>query len=304
MNSRTRPAFTLIEVLVVFALLAFALGLLLPLVQMIRQTASRTASQNNLKMLGIGCHTYHDAHKKFPPGVDANGFATHAHILPYLEQENIWKKIQFNVPARAQANDEVRKLQVVIAVFLSPMDPLSSTFRPAGPTNYLFSAGTNYSLDKNNGPFYRESKTSMVDITDGTSNTVMAGETLLGDGSDKATDVKRQHVELSLNDLAMLTEVSGVQNFANNQNIAGNRGHTWLEGKFLQGLFTGTRLVNEARPDVNCGGGGGLSALRGLEKGVNILLCDGSTRFLSETTNMNTWKAMCTRDGGEVVNIP
>src|SRR5687767_13782040 len=69
MKTRTRPAFTLIELLVVFALLAFAIGLLLPLIQRIRMTAARMESQNHLKHLGIGCHAFHDAHKKFTSGV-------------------------------------------------------------------------------------------------------------------------------------------------------------------------------------------------------------------------------------------
>lgn len=303
MNSRTRPAFTLIELLVVFALLAFAVGLLLPMLQQVRLAASRTQSQNNLKQLGLACHAHGDAYKYMPSGVDANGFSAAAKLLPFIEQEALNKSIKFDVPARAEANDLARKTN--IKTFLSPMDPLSETPHTTAPTNYLFSAGSKYALEKNDGVFYRDSKTWFTHITDGTSNTIMIGETLIGSPKvGPKPDVQRQHVELSPNDLGNLNEDSGVQNFADNKNIAGNRCSTWIQGVFLQGTFTATRKLNDSRPDVNCGGTGGLSALRGFQKGINVAMCDGSVRFVSDSIALDTWKAFATRNGGEVVNFP
>src|SRR5262249_29010847 len=144
------------------------------------------------------------------------------------------------------------------------------------PTNYLFSAGTKFSLDKNNGVFFKDSALKITNITDGTSNTIMIGETLIGDGGKEAKTVQRQHVKLDVMALNTLNDDSGVKEFAGNKNIAGDRGHSWIEGKFLYGTFTGTRKINDGRPDVDCGGTGGLSALRSVHKGVNVAMCDGS----------------------------
>jgi prepilin-type processing-associated H-X9-DG protein len=189
----------------------------------------------------------------------------------------------------------------VIPTFLNPMDPQSSHKGKSAPTNYLFSAGTQFSLDNNNGVMYLNSNVKFTQITDGTSNTIMIGETLIGDDGKQAQDVKRQHVALDPMELKNLNDNSGVQDFANNKNIVGDRCHSWIEGKFLQGTFTGTRKINDAKPDVDCGGAGGLSALRGLEKGVNVAMCDGSVRFVSDAISFQTWQAAITRNGGEVL---
>src|SRR5437868_7512842 len=100
----TRAGFTLVELMVCLALLAFAVGLLLPVVQMLRTAAARMESQNNLKQLALACHNYHDTFKGFPPGVDANGFSAVARILPFIEQDNLFKQVNFNAPPTAAAN--------------------------------------------------------------------------------------------------------------------------------------------------------------------------------------------------------
>src|SRR5262249_49795632 len=141
-------------------------------------------------------------------------------------------------------------------------------------TNYLFSAGTKPSLKDNNGLFFQGSKIKLQDVTDGTSNTIMIGETLRGDGGAKAVDVRRQHVQLMADALKDLTDDSGAEDFKNNKNIAADRGHCYLDGRFLQGTFTGTRMLNDARPDVDCGGAGGLSALRSLDDMVSVCIAD------------------------------
>jgi len=297
--TRNRSAFTLIELLVVLALLAFAIGLLLPMVQRVRLAAARMESQNNLKQIALACHSRHDAFKTLPPGVDDNGFSATAYLLPFLEQDNLFKQIDFKSPARAQANDAVRG--TVVTVLRSPLDPLVQHQGKTAPTNYLFSAGTKFSLANNNGLFFQNSKVTFTQVTDGLSNTVMTGETLLGDGGTQAKTVKRQHVALDVMALPKLNDDSGVKEFADNKSIAGDRGHSWLLGKFLHGTFTGTRALNDTKPDVDCGGAGGLSALRSLQHGFNVGFGDGSVRFVSPTMAFPTWQAMCTRNGGEVI---
>src|SRR4051794_24970553 len=116
-----RRAFTLFQLLVVIAVLAILIGLLLPAVQKVRQAAARTQSVNNLKQIGLAVHARQDAYRKLPPGRDANGFSTAAHLLEYIEQDNLYKQIHFEKPVGDAANDGARK--AVVKLFLSPLDP-------------------------------------------------------------------------------------------------------------------------------------------------------------------------------------
>src|SRR5262249_59404296 len=125
----------------------------------------------------------------------------------------------------------------------------------------------------------------LATIADGTSNTLLAGETTRGDGGRAAVDVRRQHVRLRKADLKGLKEDAGVKDWKAGQNVAGDRGSAWIDGRFLQGTATATRRLNDPRPDVDCGGAGGLSGLRNYQPGTNVLVCDGSGRWPSQSGN-------------------
>jgi type II secretory pathway pseudopilin PulG len=299
MNHQRRSAFTLFQLLIVLALLLVLFALLLPAVAKVRLAAARMQSQNNLKQIALAVHNYHDVNNRMPSGNDANGFSAAAYLLPYIEQDNLFKLIDFKKSVDDKANAPAR--QARIKTLMNPLDPVQMVTPDYGPTNYLFSAGTSPDLVNNNGVFFQISRVRFAQISDGLSNTIMAGDTLKGNGGVRAVDVRRQHVRLKKEALKGIKDDAGVKDFQNDKHIAANRCASWMDGRFLQGTFNGRLAINDAKPDVDCAGLGGLSALRTMQDGVSVGMCDGSVRFVSSGISLVTWRAAITRDGGEVL---
>ena len=289
MTTRTRPAFTLFQLLIVIAILAILLGLLLPAIQKVRSAAARSQSQNNLKQLMLGLHNYHDVYGMFPPGVDDKHFSAVSKLLPFIEQQNTYNLIDFKKSIDDMANAAVRQLN--IKVLLSPQDPVFQAKPGWGATNYLF----------NEASFFLNSKEKIQAITDGTSVTIAIGETLKGDGKNQAVDVHRQYVLLKKEDLKNAGPNTGVQYFKDNKNIAGDRCASWMDGRFLQGAFNGKLRPNDERPDVNCGGVSGVSALRSYAGFVQVGMFDGSVRAVATKISHKTWKAAMTPKAGDAL---
>jgi type II secretory pathway pseudopilin PulG len=285
---RSRSAFTLFQLLTVLAILAFGFALFMPGVAKMRMMAARAQSTNNLKQINLALINYANANGQLPPGVDDNNFSAAAKVLQYLEQSNLYSSIKFDKPITDEANAAARK--TVVATFLDPLDPIKRVRDDTGPTNYLF----------NDQVFFLNSKLKYPqDFPDGTSQTIFTGETLKGDGGDKAEDVKRQYVLLKKDDLKGVKPDTGESYWKENKEIAGDRCASWMDGRFLQGTFNGKLKLNDERPDVSCGGEGGVSTLRSLTDDVLVGMADGSVRTINaKKLTFTTWTyALCPNDG-------
>jgi type II secretory pathway pseudopilin PulG len=289
MRKDLRRGFTLFQLLVVLAILMILFALLLPALAKARLAQVRAQATNNVKQLCLAMHNYHDSYGALPPGVDDNHFSVASKFLPFVEQDNLFKQIDFKKSIDDKANAEARKVRV--KVFLSTADPVETVKPEWGATNYLF----------NDRLFFLNSKTNFLNITDGTSFTIALGETLKGDGMNKATDVKRQYVLLKKEDLKSVGPDSGVKYFKESKNVAGDRCASWMDGRFLQGTFNGKLRPNDERPDVSCGGVSGVSALRSLDDKVIVGMADGSARMVKDKISPQTWQAAITPAGGEVL---
>jgi hypothetical protein len=295
---KRRLGFALHDLLVIVAVLAVLAGLLFPVVQWVREAAARMASSNNLKQIMLASHNYHDTIGNLPSGVDAKNFSAHMHLLPYIEQDAVYKAI---IGTGKDADDKAtRKWCVVVKTYVSPLDdvPLGGK---TGPTSYLFVAGTKPALKDNNGVFYRDSNIKFRDVSDGLSNTIAVVETLTGDGKNKAVSVRRQHVRLAEKALKGIKDTAGDADWKAGKNIVGNRGSCWLDGRFLQGTITITRPFNSPKPDVDCGGEGGLAGPRSWQPYTQVGLCDGSVRAVPSKVKLKTWQAVTTRDAGDFI---
>ncbi len=287
---RSRRAFTLIELLVVIAIIAILIALLLPAVQQAREAARRTQCSNNLKQIGLAIHNYHDAFAKFPLSSTESTLgrsSAFAAILPYLDQGNVYQTYNFSLGNSDPAN--LAAVSQRIAAYLCPTAPFRRPVPISGcdangraPGTYAVSTG---SLDPygtfatgnpNNGAIinYGSGSTAMRDLIDGASNTLLAGE--------------------SAWNFADYTFTSGPCNGQIRWGFT-----YWSSPYPLATAFTTLGPFNPRKRD---GDSNRLANFRSEHIGVvNMLLGDGSVRYLSENIDHGLLDALATRNGGEVI---
>jgi prepilin-type N-terminal cleavage/methylation domain-containing protein len=319
-----RRAFTLIELLVVIAIIAVLIALLLPAVQAAREAARRAQCVNNLKQLGLGMHNYHGTQGTFPIGRTGIGFS-----YPYLDNRRTWTFGIFSyIELSSLANatnyglsfyypQNTTVIKTGVSAFDCPSDPNSTTIEE--PTSAYPRAKADYTVNWGNMHYYQDQLTSsmpnpwtwnpspypaplnvitfggapfqvnkaigMQNITDGTSNTLLMSEVRVGQNNGNSSDHRGDVYNDDYNCSMFMAATPP------NATIPDQMGSTTY-CQYPQGLNppcnANTPVFNAAR-SFHSGG-------------VNATLTDGSVKFMKNTINIATWRALSTTQGSEVIS--
>lgn len=327
MNPR-RAGFTLVELLVVVAIIGVLVALLLPAVQSAREASRRIKCANNLKQIGLALQNYESTFKILPMGTmnigaggtgTANNSSPHPMLLPYLEQGNAIALFDFNVDINtAPANLQARQQRV--PVFNCPSHPPVSLFvvsqcpNGCGTTNYVQSLGNNANYAAADGPFGRRYGARFAEITDGLSNTAMFSEILLGPASTSGSQIivaagSRDEYAVAT-DLPFSTwdgsptgDTVAVPACDNRATPAWPyRGKQYYRGVVVTTYYSHTLPPNARFRDCIRGTGldrGHLAARSYHPSTVNVVLGDGAVRNVNNNIDPLVWRAVGSKGSGD-----
>lgn len=331
-----RRGFTLIELLVSVGIVSVLIALALPAVQAAREAARRARCSNNLRQLGIALHAYHDVNKTFPPSSThdqdkrpyyGGHYSLHTRLLPYIDQRPLFDAINYEVGTsmppslgghelqlwelRANAtNATVRHTR--IAVFLCPSDAARSATagnhyrgcQGVGPA-YLqqFQAP-----DSGNGIFQIFGPIRIAQVPDGLSHTAAMSERILGSGRDprridffRDTTISREAFHTA-DDTLRACRLAAARSAEEWGFVHG--GHSWFFNGMEMTHYNHTQPPNGRVPDCILGGMPhiGMAGSKSFHPGgTQLLMADGAMRFQSESVALAAWRALGSRNGGEVV---
>ena len=327
--------FTLVELLVVITIIGILIALLFPAVQAAHEAARRISCTNNLKQCGLAMHIYESGYQRFP-GIGNSAttcFSVQAQLLPFAEQANLQSLIDFSLllftgpqGAKTLNPEQAAAARTVVPMFRCPSDGANDVFDQymvdsnsdcayAGG-NYVVctGSGTGITYDirsATDGLFYYGSACGFHDIRDGASNTLLMSESLLGSGRN-TTGPTPEDPTRQVGWPAAYSKFAPGGGFpgANNPDLAavaagctswqGNRCTGWINGRPLFTAMSTYLPSNSPIPDIAGQQHMGFFAARSNHPGgVNILLADGSTRFVSDGISLAVWRALGTIAGGE-----
>jgi len=290
---KRRPAFTLLELIMVVSIIAVLIALLLPAVQSSREQARRVQCTNNLLQLGLALGNYASTHNVLPPGVvEEKGpilnlprgyhFSWTVQILPFLEQNNVYRRFDFRHGVYHPSNETAGN--AVISTFLCPSNS-------RGGRNHY--AGCHHDVDapidlNNRGVLYLNSRVAYDDISDGLAYTFLLGEIEAGGptlGWPSGTRATLRNTGHRLNEPDYLFRAMGRSPFA-------NASQTVSTPQEME------QLVEDGVLPI--GYTGGFSSRH--SRGANFLFCNGAVRFVKESVNPVVYEHLGNRNDGEIVN--
>lgn len=333
--------FTLVELLVVIAIIGILVGLLLPAIQMAREAARRMSCSNNLRQIALATHNYESAYRRLPSALtwidsggptDASGTGFIA-LLEFIEQSNAAQLVDRSAPWYLQSREAVL---IHEPVYFCPSDSADAIHRYPFVTNfnippgdeyatcsYAFSVGYNDALGYTSRytarPVTRESGMGSINfwpklaaVQDGTSNTFFVGDA--ASGKEMCSGVQCHNPlksSVGENQAYFGWLVGGVNMssfYTDGFRYSGSLAST-VEPLNKQGFPATDSYHEESNPhDFRASWQGGphwATNFRSFHTGGgNFALLDGSVQFLSDSIDMDTYRALSTIQGGEVVNIP
>jgi|688.fasta_scaffold302408_1 prepilin-type N-terminal cleavage/methylation domain-containing protein len=336
-----RRAFTLIELLVVIAIIAILIALLLPAVQQAREAARRTQCKNNLKQIGLGLHNYHDTYGTLPIGgvgssASGWGFSWYMRILPNIDQANVFSRINFSGThpgwsccgdAVGQANGDVMRAATIpwATCPSSPMEVKRDT--GGGPTTipqyYGISGATNgngYTNPTNtvanccgccggqqatgqqsgNGTLVITKAIGFKDIVDGTTNTIAVGEAsnFIYNAAPAAGGTRTVQVNGAHGIMMGSPNIYSTETYAAN-GWTHERPFNLNTVRYAPNAPVVDNDANWPGVGNNFGSNNPLNSAH--TGGVQVLLGDGSARFISDNIDLLTLRLLCTRNDGRVI---
>jgi len=308
-HSRSIRGFTLVELLVVIAIIGIMVALLLPSVQAAREAARRLQCSNNLKQIGLAVHNYHDASRVLPFGQGGtnNHYSAVSMLLPFMEQQPLYASIDFRLPYSNPVNDAARRTE--LSMLRCPSDIENPLPETGGAINYMANkgngivwrdaSGPNTGMEPPNGVFFFRSAIRFGQIKDGLSNTAAFSERVLADGSNgivsPLADVFfHPAAPVTPTEAQAMCEAIDINDLMHQFPLF--MGAPWIDGQH-------TYLHATPPNSRSCGF---FLVLRAVmppssqhSDGVQLLLCDGSVRFVTEQIDLSTWRALGSRSSNE-----